>query len=230
LSPLAALAPRALRIRVDDVLRGLATGLPIVAPLGVLPAYFLVSAPLRYAGTLLPLVVVLVVRGVASLTALVLRATRASSPAWIPSLAGAIVVIAPSLNPPPPAPHGDGDRDAVLAAAAAYVAERWPSGTDVATATTEVSAAADAMSCPADHCPIEAKEAIFRACLATLRATCAHPGSDTIPYVVAAHLPIDDRPAPRAAMDAWIAAAYPAVTTFASPTMRVDVIALPAEP
>ena len=220
--------PRSVRLPAEWATRGAAEGGAVLLALGALPALFVAGAPIRYADTLLPLVGVLVVRGLAAAGA----ALAARLPAGVP-LRGGLACVLPvgfvvaAITAPAARVAPLGDRDAaLLVEVGAAIRAHYPEGTDVATFVHEVNAAAGELACPTPDCPTTTTDAALARCRSAIRAGCAGP-ADTVPYAVVVSRPRDDRFVTRAAMDDFILARWTPFATLEDDTLSVTLVAVP---
>lgn len=223
LSWLANRAPRRVRLAIDAAARGARTGLPVALLVSPIPVLFAVSASHRYSNTLVPVLILLAVRGAATLGAALDRAVGRRG---IFEGAAALLLVAPTFGTWVVTPRGDPDRDRLSVALGGYLDANWPEGTEVATVLTEASAMAGEMSCPPTKCPSRIAPGELESCLAETRALCRGT-SDTLPYVIAVREPEEQRSPPREAMDDFVLGRFPVVKELESPTMRVVVVAVP---
>lgn len=227
-----ALLPRRGRISLERLSRGLDTGLPLGLMLLPVPLLFVAQAPSRYVNNLVPLVVLLLARGLAVVGALgdTLLAGPLRLRRWPRGLLQSVVVLAfvappigawwAELGPTPPPREEVIAREAGLA-----VRGRFGEGVGVATLLHEVAAQAGGWACPfPGSCPEAADAGAFEACLDLLAREC--PGEGDIPWVVGVRAQ-DDRPPARVAMDAWIAERHPLVGEWACEALSLRAYALP---
>ena len=223
--------PRAARLEVEWATRGLVAGGALSLALAPVPVLFLAGAPLRYAHTFLPLVLLLVFRGLAGLGAAAgvawgrLRADARGGAAFGAIIAGLFAIGTLAGRPAPSLAAIDADA-ALMVEVGAAVRERYPPGSDVAAFVHEVSAAAGGLACPTPDCPTSTTDAAVARCVDTIRASCVG-GAESVPYAVVVTHPRDDRFVTRAALDAYVLARWTPFATFEDDTLSVSLVAVP---
>ncbi len=236
-----AYVPRRLRLPVEAAARGVGGGLPTLTVLTPVPLLFASQAAERYADNLLPVALVLVVRGVASVGAGLdrlaarLLAPRARWPFGVIQVALVVAFVAAF------AWTNTGGRvesvelsaellaqDTMILEAADALAARFPAGTGVMSPVPEVGALAGGYFCPLRRkCPRTADDAAFRACLQVLARECSGDGG--IAYVIGRWREMDQRTPAEVAMDAWVAERWPPFAEFAGPALELSLVEIPRE-
>lgn len=192
-------------------------GVGLLCALAPLPIFVAVGAPARYGENLLPVVAVLVARGVVGLTAaadaLVGGRLRWWPPRALPvlaavGLAGAVLVQAAPRRGP--RPLSQPEVGTLLLAHA--LRDNFPAGTEIACPVREAIVMAGLGYCPERICPLTADEGAYLACVEVLDAECA--GDGPIGYIAtnAVHL-YDPNALGRRPMDAWVDATHGRVAT-----------------
>jgi hypothetical protein len=192
-------------------------GLGLLCALAPLPIFVAVGAPARYGENLLPVVAVLLARGVVGVAAVADAGVGARVRGWpartLPTLAALAVGAAVVWGAAPrrgPRPLSQPEVGTLLLADA--LRENFPSGTEIACPVREAIVMAGLGYCPERICPLTADDAAFRACVEVLDAECA--GEGPIGYIAtnATHL-YDPNALGRRPMDAWVDATHGRVAT-----------------
>lgn len=223
--------PRGVRLQAEWAARGVVAGGAVALALAPVPVLFLAGAPLRYANTFLPLVLLLVFRGLAGLGAAAaaawgrLRPGARGGAAFGAGFAGLFAIGTLVGRPSPSLAAIDADA-ALMVEIGAAIRERYPPGSDVAAFVHEVSAAAGGLACPTPDCPTSTTDAALARCVDTIRASCVG-GADSVPYAVVVTRPRDDRFVTRAALDAYVLARWAPFATFEDDTLSVSLVAVP---
>jgi hypothetical protein len=215
-----------------DATRDGALGFVLLLCLAPLPVLAMFDAPERYSYNLLPLVLILCWRGIASVFGAL---DAAVGRAWSRWPAGALTVLAAAAwagvyqkeheielqwRPPP--------SDAVAAAQIGdALATHFPPGGGASIPLREAGIGAGRAFCPHSDCPRSQNEEELRRCMIVLDTECG--GEGPIPYVVlSGPNPALSRPN-RAWLDAFVLQRWPVLQHVDAGEYRADIIAIPRE-
>ncbi|MCB9779616.1 MAG: hypothetical protein H6742_13715 [Alphaproteobacteria bacterium] len=199
-----------------DWLRGTdaALGIGLLLCLAPLPLLAAVDAPERYGNNFLPIVAVLVARGLATIAGSVDLGIRQAWGRWPRGVLLAVLtvpLVLLTLRPAmhtrvQPAPRPD---ELGIALLGQSLSEHLPAGVGVASPIREALVVAGMEYCPLRICPVIDSESAFEQCVQVMAQECS--GDGPIPYVrtTAAHY-YDPNATARPAMDAWVAEKWPA--------------------
>lgn len=206
---------------------GIAAGFPILLGLSPVPVLLMMKAAPRYAETLLPLAVVLLLRGVASVFATVDagaldrwrkwpagRLTDVAGLAWAGGLVASVSGGVPTLI----LTDRLVERDLGLAMQA-----NFPASSCVSAPIREAAAYAG-FSYARSMCPTGTTEVEFSACIQAIRRSCAK--GDTIAWMVVDGQVPDPRTAARKAMDAWVLSQFPLATELKRGALHVRIASI----
>ncbi|MSQ03716.1 MAG: hypothetical protein EXR71_17820 [Myxococcales bacterium] len=223
---LARWAPRAIRLPVDAWTRGSGAGVALALALLPVAALFLVGAPKRYADTLLPVALLLVGRGAASLgalaeVALVALGLRVRSGALAACAAVGLCALLGVGRAGGVARPIDPVDIATLEAATA-LRGLLPPDPAIAGGTPELVALTGGHACPARHCPVRPLSADVRSCADAVYSECAGADGAAVYIVVERHP--DDRPAAVRALDVWLAERHQPTASWTTPEVSFTLL------
>jgi len=187
--------------------RALGGGIPVALCLAPLLAFSAARAPERYSDNLLPIGVLLVVRGAEAVVVVLARLVRLG-PA--PILVGELALAGAWLATPPPAPPTPATtalirpEDARARELGRALAAHFPTGIGAVSPIREALPYAGMRFCPSANCPFTEHEQAFLECVQIIQTQCR--GEGDIPYVVTPGVSAEQVSRPRAAMDVWIEA------------------------
>lgn len=213
------------------VLRGLATGVPLLACMAPIVAFHAADAPARYSENLLPVAALLLVRGAMVLPSLVDLALGRWAPVAT-GLAGTIVAGAwswerfqtPRVQYALPPPRIE---ELLPQAVGTALREHFPTGIGAVCPYREALGYGGWLYCPNATCPSNVGEQDFRFCVEIMRKEC--PGTGDIPYVVFPYLRSDLTWPARTAMDRWITDSLPPVADVVGGGGHATIYAVPRE-
>lgn len=212
-----------------SVLRGLGMGLPLLSCLLPVVAFHAASAPSRYSENLLPVAVLLVVRGAMVVPSLVDLAVARWVPRWPGVVVGLVAAgwawtsfqtprIVYTLQPPR-------IEEVLPQAVGTALRARFPTGVGAVCAYREALGYGGWLFCPSATCPFRESESAFLACVETMRKEC--PGTGDIPYVVFPSPRADLQWPERTAMDRWLATKLEPLEQVYGGGGRATIYALP---
>ena len=213
--------------RGQRIATGLRAGIVPLLLLTPVPVLAAAGAQARYLDNLAPIAILLVVRGAAALGACVDAAVATRAPRWPTGLGQAAAAAAFALACAGADLRASASRPAsedqlVLFEAGRALAATFGPGVDLATVVPDLAASAGTWDCPHLRiCPATADEPSYRSCLQAFARDCR--GEGDIPYVIVVRTPADGRPAPRAAMDAWVEARWPVTEVARGTSVTVGV-------
>lgn len=198
-------------------------GVGLALALAPVPVLLAMHAAPRYSDNLLPLAILLVVRGVA---VGVVYAERWGGPRCdaVFGVVGVIWALSGTATGVPAAPLSSAllDRDV-----GTMLAANAPPGSCVVSSMRDAVAYAG-LRFVRIGCPIATTEASFRDCLSTLQRQCRD--QDAVGWVIVERFPLDERSVSRRAMDDWAKAEFGVIGETRTATETVSFVRLPFSP
>lgn len=207
-----------------------AGGVVLLAALAPVPVLLAMHAAPRYSDNLLPIAIILVVRGLASGAALL---DGALPRAWPRALAGrsdailgaigCIWAVAATARGIPTANLEDALVDQAVGT---FLTEHAAPESCVVSPMRDAVAYTD-LRFVRIACPASPTEPSFRACLSGLAWQC--PDHDTLTWLVLERTPLDERSPAKKAMDEWAIRSFPRLGEYRTRTVHVSLVELPFE-
>ena len=196
--------------RVAVVFKSVLIGLAVASAAAPLLAFMASKAPERYSDNLLPVGAFVIVRGAATVAALVAAlATWRLAPRWQRRVEPAVFValalvwtVGEWREPHQRAPVKAAPEERRALVIGKAVAAHFPAGGSGASALREVLPYANLRYCPNTVCPFGDTEPSYRQCVEILRKECA--GEGDIPLVVVGGLTLEQRSERRARFEEWV--------------------------
>ncbi|GDX82357.1 hypothetical protein LBMAG42_41680 [Deltaproteobacteria bacterium] len=207
-----------------------AAGVVLLSALAPVPVLLAMHAAPRYSDNLLPIAILLVVRGVAAAATLIDGALPRSWPRALAGRSDAILGVISSFwavaATAPGIPTASLEGAVVDQEVGALLAEHAPPGSCVVSPMRDAVAYTD-LRFVRLACPASPTEPAFRACLSGLAWQC--PDQTTLTWLVLERTPLDERTVAKKAMDEWARRSYPVLGEHRTRTTHVSLIELPFE-
>lgn len=205
-------------------------GIVLLVALAPVPVLLTMHAAPRYSDNLLPIAILLVVRGVAAGAALLGGALPRSWPRALSgrsdALLGALGCVWAAATTARGIPTASLEGALVEQEVGALLAKNAPTGSCVVSSMREAVSYADLRFIRL-VCPASPTEPAFRSCLSGLAWQC--PGQETLTWLVLERSPLDERTVARKAMDEWALREYPVAGEHRTRTLHISLVRLPFE-
>ena len=198
-------------------------GLGLALALAPVPVLLAMQAAPRYSDNLLPLAILLVVRGLAVCVGF---AERWGGPRCdaVFGVLGGIWAVSGTATGVPAAPMSSALLDREVGA---MLAANAPPGSCVVSSLRDAVAYAG-LRFVRIGCPTSTTQDSFRDCLSTLQRQCRD--QDSVGWIIVERTPLDERSAARRAMDDWAKAEFGVIAEALTPTETVSLVRLPFSP